>query len=167
MTYLYEELNAPTRLYIKQCPHCGLKYLGKTVREDLEKYTGSGVRWTRHLEKHKVVPVHIWNSDWFYNTSIVHCALRLSEKLNIVESEEWANAVPEDGMGNGGPTNKGRILDQEWRKNIGSAVSQTRNNIMWKETTGKIAIEKDRAVKNNPKWIDEIGKNRRPKIYEN
>jgi hypothetical protein len=23
MTYLYEALDKPTRLYIKQCPHCG------------------------------------------------------------------------------------------------------------------------------------------------
>lgn len=57
MTYLYEELSAPTRLYIKQCPHCGLKYFGKTVSEDIEKYPGSGVRWHGDNCKWRIVPL--------------------------------------------------------------------------------------------------------------
>lgn len=39
MTYLYEELSAPTRLYIKQCSHCDLKYFGKTILEDIQSYS--------------------------------------------------------------------------------------------------------------------------------
>jgi len=63
MNYLYESLLAPTRLYIKQCPHCGLKYFGKTKSENIEKYPGSGTYWSNHLKKHKVEPLHLWNSD--------------------------------------------------------------------------------------------------------
>jgi hypothetical protein len=131
MTYLYEELNAPTRLYIKQCPHCGLKYFGKTIKEDIEKYEGSGKVWQRHLKKYKVKSVHLWNSDWYYNTSIVRFATKFSNMNKIVESKEWANLVIENGIDGGylGPTaiNKMRV---------------TKNSKEWKETVGKQASKK-------------------------
>jgi hypothetical protein len=157
MTYLYEAIK-PTRIYHKQCSHCGLNYLGKTVRDEIENYTGSGVYWQNHLKKHNAESIHIWNSNWFYDTSIVDYALDLSEKLNIVESKEWANAVPEDGLGDGGPTNKGRKLSPQWRENIASSVSQTKNSTEWKETVGKEAREKDRKIKNDPIWRETVGR---------
>ena len=39
-------------LYIKTHNKTGLKYLGKTSRNDPYKYQGSGVYWQRHLQKH-------------------------------------------------------------------------------------------------------------------
>lgn len=98
MTYLYEALKEPTRLYIKQCPHCGLKYFGKTVSQNIEKYPGSGKKWKRHLKKHDVQPLHLWNSDWYYDTSIKRFALKFSRINKIVESKIWANLVEEDGI---------------------------------------------------------------------
>ena len=101
MKYLYRALDNPTRLYIKQCPHCGLKYFGKTVVEHIEQYQGSGIRWTRHLKKHNVIPVHLWNSDWYYDTAISRFALKFSHINKIVESQNWANLADENGL-NGG-----------------------------------------------------------------
>lgn len=101
MTYLYEELKAPVRLYIKQCPHCGLKYFGKTISQDIENYTGSGKRWKSHLKKHGIEPIHLWNSDWYYDTSITRFALRFSRMNKIVESDLWANLKEEDGIDGG------------------------------------------------------------------
>lgn len=101
MKYLYEALDKPARLYIKQCPHCGLKYFGKTVVENIEQYQGSGARWRRHLEKHRVEPVHLWNSDWYYDKSISRFALKFSRINQIVESTKWANLAEENGI-NGG-----------------------------------------------------------------
>ena len=101
MNYLYEALDKPTRLYIKQCPHCVLKYFGKTVVENIEQYKGSGTRWRRHLEKHGVEPVHLWNSDWYYDKSISRFALKFSRINRIVESNKWANLAEENGI-NGG-----------------------------------------------------------------
>lgn len=101
MNYLYEALPKPTRLYIKRCPHCGLKYFGKTVVEDIEKYTGSGIRWTRHLKKHGVTSIHLWNSDWYHDQSISRFALKFSRINKIVESQNWANLAEENGL-NGG-----------------------------------------------------------------
>lgn len=98
MTYLYEALERPTRLYIKQCPHCGLKYFGKSVSERIDKYMGSGVVWRRHLKKHRIKPVHLWNSDWFTSTKIKRYALLFSRLNDIVESKRWANIKVEDGL---------------------------------------------------------------------
>jgi hypothetical protein len=100
MDYLYEAIK-PTRLYIKQCPHCGLKYFGKHTGQDIEKYPGSGVYWNNHLNCHKVKPIHLWNSDWYYDTSIKRFALKFSYMNKIVESNIWANLKPEDGLDGG------------------------------------------------------------------
>lgn len=101
MTYLYEALEKPTRLYIKQCPHCGLKYFGKSVSENIERYRGSGTRWNNHLKRHKVNPVHLWNSDWYHDTSIVRFAIKFSKINNIVASDNWANLKEENGLEGG------------------------------------------------------------------
>jgi hypothetical protein len=99
MNYLYEALDKPTRLYIKQCPHCGLKYFGKTVSQNIESYRGSGKKWQIHLKKHEVEPIHLWNSDWYYDTSITRFALKFSIINKIVESDKWANLIEETGIG--------------------------------------------------------------------
>jgi hypothetical protein len=101
MNYLYEALEKPARLYIKQCPHCNLKYFGKSTRQDIEKYPGSGTHWARHLKKHKVKPIHLWNSNWYYNTSIKRFALKFSRINKIVENRTWANLREEDGLEGG------------------------------------------------------------------
>ena len=114
MTYLYEELQAPTRLYIKQCSHCNLKYFGKHTGQDIGKYLGSGTKWKNHLKKHNAKSIHLWNSDWYYNTSIKRFALKFSHINKIVESDNWANLKPEDGLEGGWDS---IVWDDERRKN--------------------------------------------------
>ena len=118
MTYLLESIT-PTRIYHKSCSHCGLNYLGKTTLEDIETYQGSGVHWQRHLKKHKAKAIHIWNSEWFYDKSIVEYALGLSTKLNIVESSDWANKKPENGLDGGFEYINKNILSKEQRSTNG------------------------------------------------
>jgi len=101
MNYLLEAIT-PTRIYHKQCSHCGKNYMGKTISKNIEAYKGSGVDWTKHLKEHNAKSIHIWNSDWFYDTSIVEYALGLSKQYNIVESDDWFNAKAENGL-DGGP----------------------------------------------------------------
>jgi len=98
MNYLYEALEKPARLYIKQCPHCGLKYFGKSVRNDIANYQGSGKKVGSHLKKHNVLPIHLWNSNWYYDTSITKFALKFSRINKIVESDLWANMIEETGI---------------------------------------------------------------------
>lgn len=39
-------------LYVKTHNETNLKYFGKTIRDDYEKYSGSGKHWKSHLKKH-------------------------------------------------------------------------------------------------------------------
>ena len=129
MTYLYEAIT-PTRIYTKQCPHCGKKYMGKTVRQDIEAYEGSGVDWTKHLKEHQVKPIHLWNSDWFYDRSICKYALDLSAEYDIVKSKDWFNLKSENGISGGDPGPEGR-------KKISETVLKTISDPIYKATKGK------------------------------
>ena len=83
-------------LYIKQCPHCSLKYFGKTIREDVESYSGSGIYWVRHLKEHKVKPITLQVVSFLKEEAAVNFALEFSNKNDIVESKGWANLMPEN-----------------------------------------------------------------------
>jgi hypothetical protein len=131
MTYLYEELKVPTRLYIKQCSHCRLKYFGKTSRKEIEKYIGSGKRWKNHLKKYNANSMHLWNSDWYYDTSISRFALKFSKMNKIVESKNWANLKVEDGLEGGWDNivwdNERRMNKSLQRKNMNTLVDKDGN----------------------------------------
>lgn len=134
MNYLYEKLEKPTRLYIKQCPHCGLKYFGKSTRKDIEKYPGSGARWTRHLSMHKIKPIHLWDSDWYYDTSIKRFALKFSRINKIVEGENWANLREEDGLEGGWDhvhNNIELLIIAQERSRIALKTPETRKKISY------------------------------------
>jgi hypothetical protein len=100
-------------LYVKTHNKTGLKYLGQTTSKDPHKYSGSGVYWKLHLNKH----------GYDYTTEILHrCqskeelkqhGLYYSNLWNIVESNNWANLKEENGNG-------GR-QSEEVRKRIGEA----------------------------------------------
>jgi hypothetical protein len=91
----------PTRLYIKELN--GLKYFGKSVSADIEKYHGSGKRWLNHIKKYGTNKIEtIWISDWFYDPLLLkEYATSFSIKHSIVDSDEWANLCVETGL-NGG-----------------------------------------------------------------
>ena len=100
----------PTWLYVKQHNITGLKYFGKTVKSDPNKYLGSGVYWTRHLNEHGENITTVWAQKFTDKESLVEFALQFSKENNIVDSAEWANLKPEDGLmgGNTGITLEGR-----------------------------------------------------------
>lgn len=92
----------PTYLYIKQHSITGFKYFGKTVR-DPYVYMGSGKRWKSHIKTHgkeHVITCLVFGS-YLDKITIQEDALFFSEKLDIVNSKEWANLKQEDGL-NGG-----------------------------------------------------------------
>ena len=85
-------------LYVKQQPVSGLKYFGRTIRKDPFKYKGSGTYWVNHYKKYgsnSIKTLEIWGFDSQELCS--EFALKFSEENNIVESEEWANQIPENG----------------------------------------------------------------------
>lgn len=168
MTYLLEAIK-PARIYIKQCPHCNKKYMGKHIGKNIESYKGSGVYWSDHLKYHKVNPIHIWNSDWFYDTSIVEYALNLSEEFNITESDDWFNLKPEDGINGGGCGEDGQIkrkatmADPDWKGSIGKEATSKR---LEKMDYSVIAV-KISKTKNDPKWKEEVGLNATEQMVKN
>ena len=94
-----------TILYIKTHNKTGLKYFGKSQKSFgiFEKYSGSGAYWIKHLRKHgNDVTTRIYSifdeSDLYYREILVKIALDFSETNTIVESKEWANLMPENGL---------------------------------------------------------------------
>ena len=126
-----QSLPKPARLYIKQCPKTGLKYFGMSIRKDIERYKGSGSVWRKHLKEHKVTPIHVWNSDWFYDYSIKEYALNFSRENNIDKSELWANTVYETGINFGGVVLHQKMSDADkikYRTKISEALKLWNEN---------------------------------------
>ena len=83
-------------LYLKTHRITGLKYLGYTKRDPME-YKGSGVQWKQHLDEHgddveTVVLLTTENIDDIKNTG-----LYLSNLWSIVDTDWFANLIPETG----------------------------------------------------------------------
>ena len=86
------------KLYIKIHNKTGLKYFGKTSREDVYNYKGSGKYWSRHIKKHGYDVTTIILKE-FKETDgrIVEYAMTFSKIFNIVSSNTWANLMDENG----------------------------------------------------------------------
>ena len=106
MIYLYVETHRVT----------GLRYFGKTTRKNPHSYKGSGIHWKRHIAKHgydceTVIVGAFENAD-----EATAFALQFSKEHNIVESEAWANMIPENAIDGGGI--KGIKLSEEHKAKI-------------------------------------------------
>jgi len=157
----------PTYLCIKQHSVTGLKYLCKTTRsyEKMLKYIGSGKYWCLHLEAHGKEFVDTpWYCLFHDKESIAEFALMYSEKWNIVNSNEWANLRPENGLDGGGlgggGANKGKKKPPrtaEHSANISAAKKGKKLGPQSEET-------KDKKRKPNPGVSDAL--TNRPKSEE-
>lgn len=94
-----------TILYIKTHNKTGLKYFGKSQKsfDDFVKYKGSGTYWNKHIKKHgNDVTTRIYamydESIAYYRNILIRVSAEFSLEHNIVESREWANMVPENGI---------------------------------------------------------------------
>lgn len=88
----------PTFLYIKQHLITGKLYFGKTT-QDPEKYSGSGIYWTRHIAKHgKQHVINLWYCLYHDKQECTNFAISFSKTNNIVESRDWANYTIENGI---------------------------------------------------------------------
>lgn len=93
----------PTRLYIKKHSKTGLKYFGKSIKQNIDSYHGSGKLWKKHINKHgKHFVETVWISDWFfYEEDIINFCKKFCDDNKIVESLEWANLKDETGLDGG------------------------------------------------------------------
>ena len=85
-------------LYIKESI-LGLKYLGFTSQDPF-LYGGSGKYWRLHIKKHNIKSFQI-KTDILIKTNnidmIKFWGLYYSKLYNVVESDDWANLMPESG----------------------------------------------------------------------
>ena len=94
---------APTALLVMQHNVTGLKYFCKSAQLDyLKYYKGSGKYWKRHLAKHgKDITVGVLGI--FYDKErCQQVALQFSKENDIVNSNEWANLIVENGLDGAG-----------------------------------------------------------------
>lgn len=88
-------------LYKKTHTVTGKKYLGKTSKKDPYTYLGSGQDWLCHLaEFGKHIETEILK-ECQSKPELSYWGRYYSELWNIVESDEWANKIPETGGGQG------------------------------------------------------------------
>lgn len=123
-------------LYVKTHTKTGLKYLGITTSKDPHLYSGSGIYWKNHLQKHGYEYTTEILKECKNKDEIKEWGLYYSKLWNIVESKDWANLKEEQGdggrqskevrerIGKAGigriPWNKGKqIWNEEERKKIG------------------------------------------------
>lgn len=147
-------------LYIKTHNVTGLKYLGKTI-QDPYTYKGSGKRWLNHIRKHGNDVTTEIVGQFTTIEELKFVSIPLSEKLNIVDSKQWANLRPE--TGDGGDTskyidysilNRGKGQSYEQRYGLEKAkelkqlraekISETRKGKTYEEIYGEEAGRKMR-----------------------
>lgn len=136
-------LEKPTRLMIIEDQKTGLKYFCKTTNtgKNFENYFGSGVTWNRKTRKRRSDLKKIWVSDFFYDTSIVKFAMRFSRFNKIVESAEWANEKPENGL-DGGWSHLPKDIQKQTAKARGAAGHKTKQSKEYIENVRPIKIAK-------------------------
>jgi hypothetical protein len=132
-------------LYIKTHNITGLKYLGKTI-QDPYTYKGSGKRWLNHLKKHGNDVTTEIVGQFTTIEELTETSIPLSEKLNIVDSKQWANLRPESG--DGGDTSqyidysklnrgKGQSYEQRYGIDKATELKQLRSKKLSETRKGK------------------------------
>ena len=160
----------PTTLYIKQHSKTGLKYFGKTTQNNPEKYLGSGLYWDDHLKIHGNDISTVWTKTFEDKKELTEYALKFSEENNIVESKEWANLKPENGLDGFTPghtygkANKGKKLgpqtEEHRNKNAEAQKGNTRAKALkgYKQKQEHIdkRMEAHRGIKKGPQTAEHI-----------
>jgi len=145
----------PTYLYVKTHNITGLNYFGKTIKDPI-KYKGSGKRWLNHIRKHGYDVTTKIIGYYTIEQECINIALHFSQQNNIVESADWANLMPENGINGGLQHNSGqnfkylnsipKSLSQ--RKKISSAL---KGIIHSKESNIKKSLNKTNRHTGKPK----------------
>ena len=139
-------------LYLKIHNTTGLKYLGKTVQENPISYRGSGKYWMRHIKKHG----NDVTTKILYQTKdrldMRQVGLYYSRIWDIVDSEKFANLIPEscDGVSMPGSLNPffGKKHPKELQDKINKKLSELPKRGPISETT-RNKMSKSHSGSNN------------------
>jgi hypothetical protein len=116
-------------LMIKTHNKTNLKYLCKKSTNKKNTcfcYTGSGTYWKKHLKIHGYDISTEIIEECATKEELIEKGIYWSIKLNVVNSDEWANLVPE--RGDGGPTMLGRKITLEQKKRQCAALQKFHAN---------------------------------------
>ena len=152
----------PTYLYIKRHRITGKLYFGKTVAnyEEMLTYFGSGKYWQNHIMKHSKEYVEtVWFCLFYDKEECKKFAEIFSEQEKIVESKNWANLRPENGLNGGGE--KGRICSKHAYHKPRTA-EHTRNLNESRKKNNK--LKKELGVSTS--WNTGLTKETSPKLKE-
>lgn len=150
--YLYKKTHAVT----------GKKYLGKTSKKDPYKYLGSGQDWLAHLEEFgKNVETEIIR-ECQSKQELNYWGRYYSELWNIVESDEWANKIPETGGGQGISGELQKIIQTrsdvqtkriaKMKETNATSLTQHRRSVAMKKIYSTEEVKSKVSGKNNHKY---------------
>ena len=164
----------PTALLVVKHNNTGLKYFCKTTLLDrVHRYKGSGTSWTSHLREHGF-DVNVGILGFYVEEQrCLDAAKNFSEDNNIVNSNEWANAVIETGKNGcsmvgernpfygkkhtpeaiesarlkrlGRSVNKGAYRSPEQRAKISASLKGRKNPVVAAKLTGRKQTEEHKA----------------------
>jgi hypothetical protein len=111
----------PTFLYIKRCKNNGILYFGKTNSRHPEKYLGSGTLWLKSVKKYGKESIEtLWYCLFTDIDELRDFALKFSVQEMIIESELWANLIPENGLQGGGLNRTGMLTSDKTKAKMSS-----------------------------------------------
>ena len=126
----------PRWYYVMRNKTSGKKYAGQTVRENMDKYCGSGKYWTNHCKKHGgrgrqniEVLEQIWVADKVQAQEWLDAFAAENGKYWLRENTIWANACKET-------TGDSAFLGVDWSDPV---MAERRKEIS--KIAGKIALE--------------------------
>lgn len=103
-------------LYVKTHNKTGLKYLGQTKQSNPHKYPGSGKSWKSHLKEYGYDYTTEILQESQSKEEIATWGRYYSTLWDIVNSNTWANRIPETGGGAKSPESSAKGIETK-RKN--------------------------------------------------
>ena len=97
-------------LYVKIHKDTGLKYLGHTRSPNPYNYKGSGLYWKSHIQKYGYNVRTIILLETYDTNKLESVARFFSDFFDVVNSEKWANIIPETGNNINGVNETGKNL---------------------------------------------------------
>lgn len=134
-------------LYKKTHNLTGLKYLGKTISKDPHSYTGSGVRWTRHLKKHGYDVTTEILKECTTDEELRYWGRYYSKLWDVVESEAWANLKEEAGSAGKWSTQSKEKLSNTTKQTLSKLSQEERTIRMKNSCCNPSTYTKDRSKK--------------------
>jgi hypothetical protein len=132
--------------------NCGIKYLCVTKRTDFDIYKGSGRSWNEHLNQigHDITTQVLFETQCPDKLSEV--GIYYSNLYDVVNSDEWANLIKEEGYKSFNKYNHWCLYDNDVPERIAKAQIQMFSNMSKEEKFQYTA--KFRAARKN--WFNSL-----------